>query len=126
MPVILLAPANTSAPLGSPLMLPCEASDGGEGVEIQWLRDQRPIAYSTDPSFDTRLSLFPNGTLLIKALQLGDVGVYTCILSAHGAFDTADAFIDVLQGASDAFLNTTIILLSFGFHEFCDFRLGTY
>ncbi|ELT91389.1 hypothetical protein CAPTEDRAFT_220775 [Capitella teleta] len=96
-PVILLAPANTSAPLGSPLMLPCEASDGGEGVEIQWLRDQRPIAYSTDPSFDTRLSLFPNGTLLIKALQLGDVGVYTCILSAHGAFDTADAFIEVLQ-----------------------------
>jgi hypothetical protein len=95
LPRILLGPSNTSAPEGSPLLLPCSSAPG---FETQWLHNDLPVAYTTNLNLDYRLTLLGNGTLRIKELVPSDAGRYSCIVSADGAFDMAHAFINVLTG----------------------------
>lgn len=62
--------------------------------------------------FDVRWLLYANGSLLIKGLQASDEGMYTCISTVGGAYDTARAYVHVVPGEWHGVLGLCWLLLA--------------
>ncbi|XP_064457274.1 hemicentin-1-like isoform X2 [Ornithodoros turicata] len=87
-PILLVAPLGGVTDIGSLLTLDCHAV-GEPSPQVSWKLDGRDVVQGG------RLSVFPNGTLRILAVQEEDEGVYRCSANSSAGSSSASATVAV-------------------------------
>ncbi|XP_043221715.1 neural/ectodermal development factor IMP-L2-like [Amphibalanus amphitrite] len=75
------------AQIGDPVRLICETT-GYPAPLISWHKNEEPIATG-----DPRVTVLPNGELVIESLQWSDMGLYTCQAANEFATDKVTTFL---------------------------------
>lgn len=98
-PKFTIQPQNpTEAIEGYPVMLHC-AAEGDPKPTIQWDKDSRMNNLNT-----ARFEMFPNGSLYIKEVYLGDEGKYGCTAGNSGGLKREEVQLNVKGGLKNKIL----------------------
>ena len=77
--MVNIAPHNMTIAVGSDLRLVCEATGDLMDVAIRWLKDGFPLLEDGDD----RITVTPQGELLVEDMMKSDDGKYTCSASRY-------------------------------------------
>ncbi|XP_072749945.1 protein borderless isoform X2 [Anoplolepis gracilipes] len=90
--LLTIPPVNKTAMEGETVTFDCVAK--GESTVVMWFREGIPIPEIQD--LRRRASVDSNGTLTISSAAMGDLGEYTCVVTAeNGDQQSASAFLNV-------------------------------
>ncbi|XP_060534576.1 roundabout homolog 2-like [Cylas formicarius] len=97
-PIIQIGPANQTLPFHSDVTLHCKASSPeGNPPITRWLKDGKHLTKDNLPG---RLTLNPDGILIIDDLQLEDSGLYTCSATSESGESSWSASLNVVEGST--------------------------
>ncbi len=85
-PVILIEPQDALVSFGSDVMVHCMIEDysGGIIVDYSWERDFIKL-----PPDSEMITLYSNGSLLVKNFTVEDIGYYECAVSLEAESNSA-------------------------------------
>ena len=114
-PSFVVVPSNMSVHVGSTILLECSVTNP-DTTDINWLKDSKPFAYSSDANDDEegagqseeydadeytnpdgrhRHKVAPNGALQIFNAMLSDTGTYSCVATNPTGQSKVDAYLRV-------------------------------
>lgn len=83
---------------GDTAVLPCRVENDVSGHQVLWRNSDGAAAQGND----VRISVQPNGDLVIRELRFSDMGQYMCTVTGSGGSDTIHTFLYPLAASSDS------------------------
>ncbi|XP_043507535.1 protein turtle-like isoform X6 [Frieseomelitta varia] len=103
--VITVPPMNQTKLEGEKVQFSCEAKALPGNVTVRWFREGAPVTEVS--ALDTRVSIKPDGSLVINPVSADDSGQYLCeVTNGIGDPQTASAYLNVEYPAKVTFTPT--------------------